>query len=98
MSRLFVTAGLLAASLAMPGSVRAQTQAQAQAQAQSAEGAQANPNELICRRARPAVGTIMSRRVCKTRAEWTAEAAGIDANAAQNSLERRPVRVPRNGG
>jgi len=54
------------------------------ASAASAQPAERDPNEVVCRRTTPDVGTIMSRRVCKTRAQWAADAA----SAQQRVVER----------
>jgi len=49
--------------------------------------AERDPNEVVCRRSTPDVGTIMTRRVCKTRAQWAADAA-----AAQQRIVEREAR------
>lgn len=44
------------------------------AQQSSAPSAKPDPNERICRKPQPVIGTrIPPGRVCKTRAEWDAE-------------------------
>ena len=66
MSR-YPLAGLLAAAiLVAPGAAGAMS---------FDDPAQPDPNEVVCRRSTPDVGTIMTRRICKTRAQWAADAA-----------------------
>ena len=72
-------AGLLAAAIFLaPGAAGAMS---------FDEPVQPNQDEVVCRRSTPDVGTIMTRRVCKTRAEWAAQ-----AQANQRRIVEREVR------
>jgi hypothetical protein len=44
---------------------------------------EANSSEVVCRRLPPDAGTIMSRRACKTRAQWAADAAAAQRRVIQ---------------
>ena len=75
------------AALALQATTPAQGDAKA-AQAKSDQSAdksratdQDDPNKRICRRQTP-VGSTIEKRVCKTKAQWDAE-----AQAAHNQLE-----------
>ncbi|MGL5837319.1 MAG: hypothetical protein ACRCY3_02335 [Sphingorhabdus sp.] len=56
--------------------------------------ASANPDKKICKRSKQIGSLVMTKKICRTKADWDAE----EAQARQNVLEmQRTSRAPPNG-